>query len=294
MRPLAVLLASLALLAAQAQAQSAPDSASAPPVPRHYDAHRVEGPTPVEVDGLLDEEAWRTAPWTDAFVDIRGGDFPEPHHRTRAKLLWDDTYLYVAARLEEPDLWATLSLRDAIIYRDHDFEIFLDPNSDGLAYYEFEINAFGTEFDLFLDRPYRDGGRAFIDWDMPGLLSAVHLEGTLNDPNDQDQAWTVEVAIPWEDLVPPQDWEGWNVSGAARPIRDRLVPSVGDSWRVNFSRVHWPLVVTDGAYVKEVEPTPEDPHPEWNWVWSPQGEINMHIPEMWGFVTFVGVAGGGR
>jgi hypothetical protein len=24
-----------------------------------------------------------------------------------------------------------------------------------------------------------------------------------------------------------------------------------------------------------------------NWVWSPQGLINMHVPEMWGRVRFV-------
>jgi hypothetical protein len=26
--------------------------------------------------------------------------------------------------------------------------------------------------------------------------------------------------------------------------------------------------------------------PEFNWVWSPQGLINMHYPEMWGLVQF--------
>ena len=26
--------------------------------------------------------------------------------------------------------------------------------------------------------------------------------------------------------------------------------------------------------------------PEYNWVWSPQGEVNMHQPEKWGYVYF--------
>jgi len=284
MRATLLFLAAVALVPTSARAQTEQ--------PRHHNAPRAAGL--VVIDGNLDEATWLAAPWTEPFVDIRGEGFPQPLFETRAKIAWDDTHLYVAARLEEPHLWATLTERDAIIYHDHDFEIFLDPNGDGLAYYEFEINALGTEFDLFLNRPYSDGGRAFIDWDMPGLRSAVHLDGTLNDSSDEDRAWTVEVAIPWADLVPPEDWEGWTgaetrtASQGRKPPRGDMVPDPGDTWRMNFSRVHWPLEIVDGTYLKRVEPTPEDPHPEWNWVWSPQREINMHIPEMWGGVTFTG------
>ena len=82
----------------------------------------------------------------------------------------------MGAELEEPHLWATMADRDAILYREHDFEVFLDPDGDGLAYYELEINALGTEFDLFLDKPYRRKGRAHIAWDIEGLRTAVRLD----------------------------------------------------------------------------------------------------------------------
>ncbi len=227
------------------------------------------------IDGDLGDGAWRDAPWTESFVDIRGEDWPDPQWATRARLTWDACCLYVGAELEEPHLWATLTERDAIIYRDHDFEVFLDPDGDGLAYYELEINALGTEFDLFLDRPYSRGGRAHIAWDMEGLRTAVRLDGTLNDPSDEDRGWTVEIAIPWSALRPP-DGSG---SGTA--------PGPGDEWRVNFSRVQWPLVIEDGGYRKAREPVDWSDHPEDNWVWAPQGEIDMHIPEKWGVVRFV-------
>ena len=231
--------------------------------------------TPV-IDGDLGDEAWRAAPGTESFVDIRGEGWPTPRWTTRARLAWDECCLYVAAELEEPHLWATLTERDAIIYRDHDFEVFLDPDGDGLAYYELEINALGTEFDLFLDKPYRSGGSAHIDWDMEGLRTAVRLDGTLNDPSDEDRGWTVEIAIPWAALRPPDGDE------------PGMAPSPGDEWRVNFSRVQWPLVIEDGGYRKAREPVDWSDHPEDNWVWSPQGEIDMHIPEMWGVVRFAG------
>jgi hypothetical protein len=65
-------------------------------------------------------------------------------------------------------------------------------------------------------------------------------------------------------------------------------PSAGDQWRVNFSRVQWTLDIVDGTYRKRLKPNSKDPLPEDNWVWSPQGAINMHMPERWGFVQFSG------
>ena len=269
------------------------------------DARLYEAPltssAPV-IDGDLDEAAWRDVPWTESFIDIRGEDWPDPQWATRARLAWDECCLYVAAELEEPHLWATLTERDAIIYRDHDFEVFLDPDGDGLAYYELEINALGTEFDLFLDKPYSRGGSAHIEWDIEGLRTGVRLDGTLNHPSDEDRGWTVEIAIPWSALRPPDGFEAEGgretvprSAGAVGDVAERaaagrapgMAPAPGDEWRVNFSRVQWPLVIVDGRYSKAREPVDWSDHPEDNWVWSPQGEIDMHIPERWGVVRFV-------
>ena len=49
---------------------------------------------------------------------------------------------------------------------------------------------------------------------------------------------------------------------------------------VNFSRVEWQIDITGGRY-RKVPNTHED-----NWVWSPQGVVNMHRPETWGYVQF--------
>ena len=106
--------------------------------------------------------------------------------------------------------------------------------------------------------------------------------GTLNDPSDEDRGWSVEMAIPWGDLVPPSTEDPkLSVDKSGGP------PKPGESWRVNFSRVDWPLEIVEGSYQKAVVQTRESRHPEDNWSWSPQGTINMHIPEMWGVVRFV-------
>jgi len=224
------------------------------------------------IDGKLDEPAWRTAPWTEAFVDIRGEDDRRPPFRTRAKMLWDDDYFYVAAELEEPGIWGTLKERDSVIFQDNDFELFIDPDGDTHNYYELEVNALGTPWDLLLAQPYRDGGSGIHAWDIAGLQVGVDVRGTLNRPGDRDEAWTVEIAMPWKILR------------EAAP--GRRAPRAGEQWRVNFSRVEWHTDVRDGAYVKRLDPQTGKSLPEENWVWSPQGAVNMHMPERWGFVQF--------
>ncbi len=233
-------------------------------VPQGYVCHRAPGP--IRIDGQLDESAWQAAAWTADFRDIEGAAQPKPTWRTRAKMLWDDDYLYVAAELEEPHVWATLTQRDSVIFQDPDFEVFIDPDGDNHEYYEFEMNALNTVWDLFLDKPYKDGGKAVNEWNIAGLKTAVHVRGTLNNAVDLDEGWTLEIAFPWKALK----------EYAHRPAP----PLEGDQWRMGFSRVEWDIEIKDGRYVKVPK------HPEHNWIWSPQGIIDMHRPERWGYVQF--------
>jgi len=249
-------------------AATAPRAAVLPPLeaglPKHYVCPRAT--SAIVIDGRLDEPAWTSAPWTDDFRDIEGSHQPAPRYRTRAKLVWDDQHLYIGAELSEPDVWATLTKHDEIVFHDNDFEVFIDPDSDAREYYEVELNALNTVFDLLLVRTYRAGGPARHDWNLAGLQSAVHVAGTLNQPGDRDTAWFVEMALPWKALA----------EYAHRPAP----PRPGDVWRANFSRVEWHHEVRDGHY--QIMPgTRED-----NWVWSPQGVIDMHLPDRWGAVEF--------
>jgi len=238
--------------------------------PRGYVCQRTE--SPIVVDGVMDEQAWVSAKWTEEFVDIEGALKPLPYLKTRARMLWDSTYFYISAFMVDPDLWGTLTERDAVIYHDNDFEVFIDPNGDSHEYYELEVNALGTEWDLLLVRPYRDGAPAVNAWDIQGLKTAVSLDGSINDPTDRDAGWAIEIAIPWTVL--------------SQCAHRQTPPGDGDTWWINFSRVHWELDVVDGSYVKRVDSATGRNLPEYNWVWSPQGLIAMHYPEMWGLVQF--------
>lgn len=224
-----------------------------PPAPFSYECHHTPGP--IRIDGRLDDPAWKAAEWTSDFVDIEGAGKPKPRFRTRAKLLWDANYLYIAAELEEPDVKGTLRVHDSVIFHDNDFEVFIKPLPATPSYYEFEMNALNTGWDLFLPKPYNVGGKPDNSWDIVGLRTAVAVQGTLNHSTDKDRGWTLEIAYPWRAFDQRQ------------PVP---APADGTMWRLNFSRVEW-----------KAGQARED-----NWVWSPQGVINMHVPDRWGYLRF--------
>lgn len=238
--------------------------------PKNYTAYYTT--TDLKIDGNLDKPEWNKAKWTDLFVDIEGDKRPKPPkgYETRVKMLWNENFLYVAAELHDPHVWATLTNRDEIVFFDNDFEIFLNPSNTGHEYFEIEVNALNNIFDLFMSKPYREGGGALFSWDSQGMRHAVKINGTLNNPNDIDKGWTVEFAIPFR----------------AFTIGNEVnVPNNNDIWRINFSRVQWDTHVENGKYIKDTDENGKT-KPENNWVWSPQGIIDMHAPERWGYLKF--------
>ena len=255
-------------------------------IPR-YTARRASG-APV-IDGRLDEQIWREAARSTPFVDLVHGT--RTHLDTRAAVLWDDEYLYVGYWLEEPNVEATLTERDAPIYQDNDAELFI-AGRDG--YYEFEINAYGTIYEVLffwedaytrygysaipeLDRNnpqvrafngvgFKNHPRGkrlgFWNWDFPGLKKAVHVDGTINDNSDVDRGWTVELALPWSGL-----------SILAKGDGRSLPPRNGDVWRMDFSRFN-------------TYKAPSPSKDSGGWAWSSHGVWDSHVPECFTYIEF--------
>jgi hypothetical protein len=249
-----------------------------------YTAFRVT--EPIQIDGRLDERAWKAAPSSPRFTDIITGQ--PVIHDTRAAVLWDDQYLYVSYRVEEPFVHATFTNHNDFIYNDNDVECFIAGPD---AYYEFEINAFNTVYEAFFvwaDTFERSGlaklpefkrsklvpfngvgftqhprGGRFGNFkhSLPGLRTAVHVDGTVNLDTDRDRGWTVELAFPWKSL----SWLA--TDGRASP------PKHGDAWRMDFSRFN--------TY-KEAPPAKDSG----GWFWTKHGVWDSHIPECFAHVQF--------
>jgi hypothetical protein len=235
--------------------------------PKTYVAYKTADKIVIDGDGS--DASWAKADWSDPFMDIEGVE--KPKYATKVKMLWDKTNFYILAKLDEPHVWANLKQRDTIIFNNNDFEVFIDPDGDTFNYTELEINALNTVWDLFLSKPYRENDNVILnDWNITDLQSAVKINGTLNNPKDTDEGWVMEIAIPW--------------AAYKKSYSENNVPA--DSfWRVNFSRVNWQHTLKNDRYQRKKNPDGKF-LPEYNWVWSPMGVINMHEPEKWGYVYF--------
>jgi hypothetical protein len=173
--------------------EQAPAEPPDPPAVRSAECRWATGP--IQIDGKLDEPAWKKAQLLQDFAVFWLKR--KAKTTTRALLLWDDRYLYFAADMEDADLYADVKERNGLTWENDVFELFFKPAADQLRYYEFQVNAANTQLELFLPSRGAGGYRRFAPLTRLGMESAVKLNGTLNRWDDRDTGWTVEGRIPW-------------------------------------------------------------------------------------------------
>lgn len=254
----------------------------------------------VHIDGVLAEDAWAHAERVGPFVHhVTGGETSTLDDGTRlsfapthARVLWDDDALYVAFEATDGDVWARDVPRDeGTLPGDEVVEVFLDPDGDEISYYELEFSPRNVQYDLFnvIPQPPTDHNPwapflGLADWDARGLRSAVSVRGTLDvvddwEPGaeiDQDEGWTVEIAIPWSTFRTTTTPSGrsWVT----------LPPQPGHRWRLGLYRVERPRVSpVDGA--------PLDRRAGGRYqqlqAWSHTLVDSFHVPARFGIVEFV-------
>lgn len=219
-----------------------------------YTIQQVSGS--ITIDGNLDEADWSAASPTENYV-ILGDDETTPATTSWSKMLWDDDYLYVAFYCEDFDIWATYDNRDDQLYQEDAIEIYIDPDGDGLNYLEIEVNPLNAIFDLWLTKPWSDGGQGHSEWNMSGILTAVTLDGTNENNSDTDVAWTCEVALPFSEME-------FSAEEMNYP------PEINDEWRFNLYR-----------FDRESTNDPDGEATGWS-----QTEGGQHEPDYFGKITF--------
>ena len=162
--------------------------------PRSYVVPRASDSFSIDCD--LAKPAWEAAPWTEDFVDIEGDLKPRPPLRTRAKMLWDQDRFCLAFEIPASDVGAVvgadrgepraLSAEDEdsfIMNRNAFVKLCVDPDGDGVNYFEFHINALNNVNDVALDA---EGNVYFTDpkWgakegDTQGVY-CYHTSGSLS------------------------------------------------------------------------------------------------------------------
>lgn len=172
---------------------------------------------------------------------------------TAFRACWSATHLYLAFQCADRDIWGTYQQRDDPLYEEEVVEAFLSPSGDVRHYYEFEVSPRNVVFDAAVHSPHRRRASMTVltVWDCPGLETAVQVCGTLDNRQDADRWWSVEIAIPFI---------GFPHARTPRP---------GDSWRANFYRIDR----SDPPEFTAWSPTLKDPP-------------DFHVPERFGHLVF--------
>lgn len=185
---------------------------------------------PIKVDGLLDEPAWEQAKPLSFVIPSSLG---EPISKTEGRLVWDDTCLYVGIKAYDKDIWSYLTERDSTTCSEDVLEVFIKPSLTEEPYYNFEINALNTVYDAFNIKRNAGGDdhHRWSRWNCANLKSAVHIKGTINNWQDVDEYWQLEVAIPFADL----------------PSLKGNAPAAGDKWVFHLSRYDYSVHLSAGV-----------------------------------------------
>lgn len=170
----------------------------------------------ITIDGTLDDAAWQPLKWTPYWVAPDGSKRPAP--RTRAKFAWDDQYLYVGVHSLDDDVWGTFTDRDSNTWEQEVIELFIDADGDKKDYLELQVTPKNVVFDAKFAR-HRSDLKVARAWNMAGLKTGAHVDGTLNERDDTDKGWSVEFAVPFAE-----------VPGSRTP------PIHGSIWRANLFR----------------------------------------------------------
>lgn len=187
-------------------------------------------PGPIIIDGVLDEPAWEKAESLNFFT-------PETHEKpvseTKAKILWDNDYLYVAFKAYDKDIWGYFKDRDSITSREDVLEVFIKPDLASDPYYNFEINPINTIYDAFNVKIGAGGAdhHRWSRWNCEGFKSAITIKGSLNNWADVDEYWQMEVAIPFSELPSLKD----------------NIPQSGDAWMFHLARYDQSVYQPEGV-----------------------------------------------
>ena len=167
-----------------------------------------------KIDGVLDEASWATAQKLGPFVNYNGLGLAS--RKTWVRVLYDAEALYLGFDCEDPDAWTSYSKHDDPIYNEEAVEIFIDADADLQDYVEIQTAPNNIHFESGFT-----GRRQNMDTSYnPKFTTAVTVDGTVNNPDDQDKGWVAEWRIPFDQI---------------RGLKNN--PKAGTEWRVNFFRL---------------------------------------------------------
>ncbi len=158
-----------------------------------------------------------------SLVDARHGG--QPRLSTAVRVGLRDGALLVRFDARDDGVVATLTQRDAPLWKEDVVEVFLSPLDPPRTYYEFEVNPLGTLFDARVESPAlsRSTMRVEPDWTCPGFSARVRRG---------PRRWSAYLRIPLAPMAPAQLPSFWRANFYRV---DRGTPNEFSAWSPTFA-----------------------------------------------------------
>lgn len=206
----------------------------------------------INIDGILDETVWSEAETVILRNNKTGKQVEDSTIITWAKSCYNRQNFYIAFECNDPDIWSTYTKRDQPLWKQEAVEVFIDTDNDPDTYMEIEVSPRNVLFDSYIVKPADIDIDQTAQFNLSGIMTAVHIKGTLNNKTERDKRWTVEIAISFKDLIE-------------------------NSKKLNFKDIQWKI-----NYYRINKDRNE--RPGW-YAWSPTGS-HFHVPSKFGILKF--------
>ncbi len=154
-----------------------------------------------DIDGVMDEAAWRNALLIEDFHQYEPVEYAEPSQKTKVWIYYTEDALFIASFFEEPDMSkvSTNVMRQGQgLNSDDILAVILDPYLDRRSGYRFEVNSNGVRWEgLFQNVTEIEG-----NWD--GIWQA--------DASRVDNGWYSELKIPFQTIAFNPDSDTWGIN----------------------------------------------------------------------------------
>ncbi len=193
---------------------------------------------------------------------------PEKNRVSALYTTWDDYYFYAGFEVSDPHVVSTNATPTSQPQQDDDVEVFFETDhkrADHRTDHTYQMAVSAGEGAYF---SVGDGTNVPKAEAIYTYKYAANVDGTLNDNTDTDTGYTVELAIPWQELGrsgPPKSGETWGFNvisrdrdTTAQPAQQfySLSPDVQTAADVqNPSK--WTKIVFDNGTLQTVDSTLE-------------------------------------
>jgi hypothetical protein len=149
-------------------------------------------PGSITLDGDTDDPGWTRPPGPARTGSFRTAEGKESHPYSDTRILWGDGHLYMALYAADEDIETRTTQADGPLWLDDSYRVtFTRPGVE----YVIEISPRG----VVTDSIRHDGGAYDYSWSS-GVHVSPELDGTVNNPNDNDEEWVIEMAVPFESI----------------------------------------------------------------------------------------------